>query len=81
MLEIGKTDVDVVTAIDRVTSGNNPGWPLKSPGSSIKMKGAKTMLSKKHCKSRLSEDKKGCRETDFKDFCCNAGKLRIFDVI
>jgi hypothetical protein len=55
---MGKTDVDVVTVIDRVTSGINPGWPLKSTGSSIKMKGAKTILSKKHCKSRLSEGKK-----------------------
>lgn len=28
-----------------------PRWPLTSKGSSMKMKGAKTMLSKKHCKT------------------------------
>jgi hypothetical protein len=58
-LEIGKTDVDVVRVIDRVTSAINPGWPLKSTGSSIKIKGAKTILSKKHCRSRLPEGEKG----------------------
>lgn len=59
MLEVGKTDVDVVSVIDRVTSAINPGWPLKSTGSSINMKGAKTILSKKHCKSRLPEGETG----------------------
>jgi hypothetical protein len=58
-LELCKTDVGVVTVVGFVMSGINPGCPLKSTGSSIKMKGAKTMLSKKHCRSRLSEEKRG----------------------
>lgn len=34
-------------------SGTKPRWPLTSVGSSIKMKGANTMLSKKHCRAEV----------------------------
>ena len=52
---VGVAVVGVVIEKERVTSAVRPGCPLKSTGSSTKMNGAKTMLSKKHCESKHAD--------------------------